>query len=100
MKLRGYRIELGEIEATLTQHPTVRQAVAVLREDAPGDKRLVAYVVARFQQTIRTSELQQFLKSRLPAYMVPSVVVPLEMLPLTPAVSSTALRFLPPFLAQ
>ncbi len=85
VKVRGYRIELGEIEATLTQHPTVRQAVVVLREELSGDKRLVAYVVPRERQTIRTSDLQKFLKARLPAHMAPSIIIPLESLPLTPS---------------
>jgi len=85
VKIRGYRIELGEIEATLTQHSTVRQAAVVLREDLPGDKRLVAYVVPRVGGSIRTGGLQQFLRGKLPAYMVPSVVVQLKALPITPS---------------
>jgi len=78
VKIRGLRIELGEIEAALDQHPAVRNAVVVAREDAPGEKRLVAYVVAE----TTADELRRFLKSKLPDHMVPAVFVPLESLPL------------------
>jgi amino acid adenylation domain-containing protein len=80
VKIRGFRIELGEIEAVLGQHPAVREAVVLAREDAPGEKRLVAYVVA----DSTADELRRFLKDKLPAYMVPAVVVLLEALPVTP----------------
>src|ERR1051325_675185 len=82
-KVRGYRIEVGEIEVALMAHEAVRQAVVVARESEGGEKRLVAYVVAAAEEGIRSSELQQYLRSRLPAYMVPNVFVPLEQLPLT-----------------
>ena len=84
VKLRGFRIELGEIEAVLAQHPAVRQAVVVAREDVPGDKRLVAYMVLREQQTATVGELQSHATKQLPNYMVPSAFVPLETFPLTP----------------
>jgi len=83
VKIRGYRIELGEIEVALGQHPSVRQAVVVAREEETGHKRLVAYVVAKAEKAPNVSELQQFLKENLPDYMAPSAIVMLEALPLT-----------------
>ncbi|MEO1373245.1 MAG: amino acid adenylation domain-containing protein [Cyanobacteria bacterium J06635_10] len=83
IKIRGFRIELGEIEAVLTKHPKVQEAVVIAREDQPGDKRLVAYVVSNQHQVPTTSELQGFLKEKLPNYMVPSVFVMQSVLPLT-----------------
>jgi acyl carrier protein len=84
VKVRGFRIELGEIETLLTQHPAVRQAVAVAREDVPGENRLVAYIVPNTEQHTTIDDLRNFLKSKLPEYMVPSVFVVLDTLPLTP----------------
>jgi amino acid adenylation domain-containing protein len=84
VKVRGFRIELGEIEATLLQHPTVRQAVVVAREETPGDKRLVAYLIPAEGQDITFKELRSFLKESLPDYMVPSACVMLEAFPQTP----------------
>ncbi|UNU27128.1 non-ribosomal peptide synthetase [Microcoleus vaginatus] len=84
VKIRGFRIELGEIEGQLNRHPCVRENAVVLREDAPGDKRLVAYIVAPSEPTIAASELRSFLKEKLPEYMLPSAFVLLEALPLTP----------------
>jgi amino acid adenylation domain-containing protein len=83
VKVRGFRIELGEIEAVLAQHPAVRQAVAVVREDVSGDKRIVAYVVHRASPSPTVSELRKFLRGLLPEYMVPHLFVELEGLPLT-----------------
>ncbi|MGP1384060.1 MAG: amino acid adenylation domain-containing protein [Thainema sp.] len=83
VKLRGYRIELGEVESVLQQHPVVQRAVVVLREDQPGQKRLVAYVVVN-NSTQDTQALQDYLAQRLPDYMVPSAIAVLDALPLTP----------------
>src|SRR4028119_825011 len=84
IKIRGFRIELGEIEAVLGQHPAVQEAVVVVREDVPGNKRLVAYVVVNQLAAPTIPHLQQFLKQKLPEYMVPSAFVQLSALPLTP----------------
>jgi acyl carrier protein len=84
VKIRGFRIELGEIETVLSQHPVVRQSVVIVREDSPGDKRLVAYVVSNQDQVCTGSALRNFLKEKLPEYMVPSAFVVLDAFPLTP----------------
>ncbi|HEX7241659.1 MAG TPA: amino acid adenylation domain-containing protein, partial [Longimicrobiaceae bacterium] len=79
VKVRGFRVEPGEIEAALERHPGVREAVVVAPEHAPGERRLVAYVVGEAS----AAELRAFLRERLPAYMVPSAFVALDALPLT-----------------
>jgi amino acid adenylation domain-containing protein len=84
VKVRGFRIELGEIEAVLMEHPAVCETVVVVREDEPGEERLVAYVVANQEQVSTAGELRSFLKAKLPGYMVPSTFVQLDALPLTP----------------
>ncbi|AUB35492.1 Glutamate-1-semialdehyde aminotransferase [Nostoc flagelliforme CCNUN1] len=84
VKIRGFRIELAEIEAVLRQHPTVSQAVAMAREDIPGDLRLVAYVVANPETAPVISDLRRFLKEELPEYMVPGAFMVVEAIPLTP----------------
>ncbi|MGH8770750.1 MAG: non-ribosomal peptide synthetase, partial [Burkholderiales bacterium] len=85
IKLRGYRIELGEIEATLVQHPQVREAAVLVREDHPQDQRLVAYVVPIDSSSPASAdELRSFLKTLLPDYMLPSSFVALDQMPLTP----------------
>ncbi|AKT41199.1 MupA/Atu3671 family FMN-dependent luciferase-like monooxygenase [Chondromyces crocatus] len=100
VKLRGFRIELGEIEVLLEAHPAVKEAAVVVREDVPGDRRLVAYVVPERgaepggargslaasgagSAAVVTEVLRAALRDRLPDYMVPSVIVALEAMPLT-----------------
>jgi amino acid adenylation domain-containing protein len=84
VKLRGFRIELEEIEAVLARHPNVRQAVVQLREDQPGEKSLVAYLVsANAHPQVAPTDLRDFLKDQLPTYMVPSAFVVLDKVPLT-----------------
>ncbi|MET0399651.1 MAG: amino acid adenylation domain-containing protein [Longimicrobiaceae bacterium] len=84
VKVRGFRVEPGEIEAALLSHAGVGEAVALLREDSPGDPRLVAYVVPRGERRPAPAELRAHLRTRLPEHMVPSALVVLESLPLTP----------------
>ena len=102
VKIRGFRIELGEIEAALGQHPEIRACVVDLREDVRGEKQLVAYVVPTNDQRRTTNdemtgsssfvprpsslvgELREFLKQRLPDYMLPAAFVQLDALPITP----------------
>jgi len=83
VKLRGFRIELGEIEAALVLYPGVRESIALVRDDVPGEKRLVAYLVPARQPGPTGSELRAFLQAKLPDYMVPSAFVALEAIPLT-----------------
>jgi acyl carrier protein len=84
VKIRGYRIELGEIETALAQHPSLRETVVVAREDATGDRRLIAYIVPDQSGHPSDHALRSFLKQRLPEYMLPSHFVSLNYLPLTP----------------
>ena len=85
VKVRGFRIELGEIEAVLCQHPAVQAAVVIVWHDAPGEQRLVAYVVTPQAATPSLiTELRAFLGERLPAFMLPAAFVGLDALPLTP----------------
>ncbi len=83
IKLRGFRIELGEIEGTLLQHPTIRQAVVSVHEDPSGHRRLIAYLVTE-HQPVTVAAMREFLLGKLPDYMVPSAVVLLDAMPLTP----------------
>ncbi len=83
VKIRGFRIELGEIEVVLAQHPAVQEVAVMVREDIPGNKRLVAYLVVNQLAAPTIPQLQQFLKQKLPEYMVPSAFVLLDALPLT-----------------
>ncbi|MGE5275910.1 MAG: amino acid adenylation domain-containing protein, partial [Acidobacteriota bacterium] len=84
MKVRGFRVEPGEVEAALRQYPSVREAVVALREFGPGDRRLVAYVVADASGSRNVSLLRSFLVEKLPDFMIPSSFVWLDSIPLTP----------------
>ncbi|MEW6733472.1 MAG: amino acid adenylation domain-containing protein [Acidobacteriota bacterium] len=83
VKVRGFRIELGEIESVIAQHPAVRESIVLMREDQPGNKRLIAYLVLKAETLITSAQLREYLKQRMPDYMLPSGYVVLEQLPLT-----------------
>ncbi|TFG52055.1 MAG: amino acid adenylation domain-containing protein [Gemmatimonadales bacterium] len=85
VKLNGFRVEPGEIEAALCRHPSIREAVVVPRQGSGGDKHLVAYMVPDPGTEPSASELREFLRATLPAYLIPAVFVLLESLPLTTA---------------
>ncbi|MCF3578208.1 non-ribosomal peptide synthetase [Planktothrix agardhii] len=95
VKIRGFRIELGEIEALLASHPQIWETVVLVWDDTAGDKRLVAYIVPQPEITIIIDEIRQFLKAKLPDYMVPNAFVILAALPLT-ANGKIDRRALPP----
>ena len=84
VKIRGYRVELGEIEAVLSQCAAVREAVVIARDDTHSGKRLVAYVIPADKAACTPQALKDFLKTRLPDYMLPAAFVTLDALPLTP----------------
>ena len=96
VKLRGFRIELGEIEAVIAEDEGVRECIAVVREDTPGDQRLVAYYVRAGGAQVAPDDLLERARAKLPAYMLPSALVELDQLPLTPngKVDRRALRAL------
>ncbi|MDC0770923.1 amino acid adenylation domain-containing protein [Streptomyces sp. HD] len=83
VKIRGFRVELGEVEAALTAHPAVAQAVAVARDDGPGGRRLVGYVVPAAAETVDPERIREYVARRLPDYMVPAAVLALGALPVT-----------------
>ena len=85
VKIRGFRLELGEIEAQIRQYSGVKDNVVVVREDTPGSKQLVAYLVPAIETAELGKEVRDFLKQRLPEYMLPSFLVVLDKLPLTPS---------------
>lgn len=84
VKLRGFRIELGEIETGLEQHPSVRQAIVLAREDVPGNKYLVGYLIAQHSYSLNLNDIRIFLGQKLPEYMVPAAFVELDAFPLMP----------------
>jgi amino acid adenylation domain-containing protein len=84
VKIKGFRIELQEIEATLNEHPAIRECIVTVNEKESEAKRLIAYVVARSEQSLTVDELRRFVKERLPDYMMPAAFIFLETLPLTP----------------
>ncbi|WP_394836371.1 amino acid adenylation domain-containing protein [Pendulispora rubella] len=84
VKIRGFRIELGEIELALRVQPGIADAVVVAREDVPGNKQLVAYLVAQQKTEIDTGAVERALRAKLPEYMVPPSLITLEALPRTP----------------
>ena len=85
VKIRGFRIEIGEIEGLLNQNPEIQTSIVIVREDNPGDKRLVAYIIPEGKnQAPTSSELRRSLKEKLADYMVPAAFVILDALPLTP----------------
>ncbi|CAN5910511.1 hypothetical protein BH11MYX2_BH11MYX2_32370 [soil metagenome] len=84
VKIRGFRIELGEIENALRSHPSVLDVVVIAREDTPGDKRLVGYLVAREQAEPTVEELREHVRSVLPDYLIPGAYVICDEFPLTP----------------
>jgi len=84
VKIRGFRIELGEIEAALAEHPLVAECVVNVVEGEYGDKRLIAYFVSTVMDEAHAGDLRDFMRNKLPEYMLPTAFVPLESLPLSP----------------
>ncbi|PEE41403.1 amino acid adenylation domain-containing protein [Bacillus pseudomycoides] len=84
IKIHGFRIELSEVETVLSQHPHVEQVVVIVREDRPGDKRLVAYIVPDAEENLDLTEIRTYAAESLPGYMIPSAIIIMSELPLTP----------------
>ena len=84
VKVRGFRIELGEIESVLIKHPLIKNGAVIAYDDAHGIKQLIMYFVPKQNQAVTNHNLRQFLQAKLPAYMIPSIFMPLDDLPLTP----------------
>ena len=84
VKIRGFRIELGEIESNINQHPEVKDIIVIARENQKQDKYLVAYIIPKDNQQIKVSKLREYLKEKLPDYMIPTAFVFLDSFPLTP----------------
>lgn len=84
VKIRGFRIELGEIENRLSNHPSIKEAIVIADENQAGEKRLVAYVVPKGDESVKISELREFIKQTLPEYMCPAAFIELAEMPLTP----------------
>ena len=84
VKIRGQRVELTEVESVVREHSSVHEAIVVAREDVPGNKRLVAYVTAKPGMAVDTKELKRSLREKLPEYMIPYCIVPIEKPPLMP----------------
>jgi amino acid adenylation domain-containing protein len=83
VKIRGFRIELGEIDAALVEHPAVQQAATIVRKDATGDPRLLAYFVIKSGCAATSAEIREHLQAKLPAHMIPNACVPIDAIPLT-----------------
>ena len=99
VKIRGYRIELGEIETILSRHETIREVAIVVREDIPGDKRIVAYFIAQHGQQPTPATLRTHLRVQLPEYMIPANFIQLQAFPLTPNQKVDRKAFPAPLLA-
>lgn len=84
VKIRGFRIELGEIESVIREHPALQDGMVLAREDQPGQKRLVAYIIPKNAAIPESAELRAFLQNKLPDYMIPTAFVSLDAFPLTP----------------
>src|SRR5262249_27627114 len=84
VKIRGFRIELGEIEVAIGKYPSISECAVLARDDRPSDKRLIAYVVGKEGTSFSSGELRAHLQRQLPEYMVPSVFIKLDKLPLSP----------------
>lgn len=84
VKIRGFRIELGEIESVLSKHKLIKEVSVIVREDTPGNKQIVAYYVNKDRNESIGAELRNYMKEKLPSYMVPAAFIQLEQFPLTP----------------